>query len=104
TGSGDISKTALKWKVPSVSEGFSSPILVDDYLYRLHSPGVVSCWKWAGGGEVYKNRLEGIDTACSPIATADGRIYCASGGRSYVLKAGPTFEVLAKNELGDANR
>lgn len=105
TGTGDVSKTHLKWKVPVVPEGFASPILVGDYLYRVHGPGVVTCRKWTTGEEVFKNeRLEGIDTAISPIATADGRIYFASAGKSFVLKAGPTFEVLGVNTLGDANR
>ena len=37
----------------------------------------------------------------SPIATPDGRIYLASAGRSYVVKAGEKFEILATNDLGD---
>ena len=64
----------------------------------------LSCWKLATGEEVFKERLDGLDQAISPIATADGRIYCASAGRSYVLKAGPTLEVLAHNDLGDPSR
>jgi hypothetical protein len=38
------------------------------------------------------------------VATADGRIYCASAGKSYVIKAGPEFEVLGSSDLGDAGR
>src|SRR5207244_4309383 len=49
TGEGDVTKTHLKWKVAKVPEGFGSPVAVGDYLYRLHSPGVVSCWKLADG-------------------------------------------------------
>ncbi len=105
TGKGDVSKTHLRWKAPAMAEGFSSPLVVGDLFYRLHAPGVLDCRKWATGEEVYKSpRLEGIDHAVSPIATADARIYCASAGRSYVLKAGPTFEVLGSSELGDAGR
>ncbi len=104
TGSGDVSKTHLKWNVPKVSEGFSSPVLVGDYLYRLHGPGLLTCLKWTTGEKVFQDRLEGVETACSPIATADGRIYCASAGKSYVLKAGPTLEILARNDLGDASK
>jgi outer membrane protein assembly factor BamB len=104
TGTGDVTKTHLKWKLPVVPEGFSSPVLVGEYLYRLHAPGVVSCRKWPTGEEVFKERLEGIDPAVSPVATADGRIYCASAGKSVVLKAGPTLEVLARNDLGDPSR
>ncbi len=104
TGTGDVSKTGLRWRIPGVPEGFSSPVVAGDYLYRLNSPGVVSCWKWADGKAVYKERLQGIDPATSPIATSDGRVYCASAGKSYVLKAGPTFAILAQNDLGDPSR
>jgi outer membrane protein assembly factor BamB len=105
TGQGDVSTTPPRWKAPAASEGFSSPLVVGEYFYRLHAPGAITCRKWASGEEVYKNqRLEGIDHAVSPIATADGRIYCASAGRGYVLKAGPKFEVLGTSDLGDPGR
>jgi outer membrane protein assembly factor BamB len=105
TGQGDVSKTPLKWKVPAVAQGFSSPILVGGYLYRLQGGDLLSSWKWTTGEEVMKKeRLEGVNTAASPIATADGRIYCVSGGRSYVLKAGPKLDILARNDLGDASQ
>ena len=105
TGTGDVSKTHLKWSVPKVAQGFSSPILVGDYLYRLQGDNQLSSWKWTTGEEVIKKeRLEGVNTAVSPIATADGLIYCASGGKSYVLKAGPTLDIVARNDLGDASQ
>ena len=104
TGSGDVSKTHLKWKVPNFRPGFSSPILVGDYLYRLQGGDLLSSWKWTTGEEVFKGRLEGADTAVSPFATADGLIYCASGNKSYVLKAGPKLEILARSDLGDSSR
>jgi outer membrane protein assembly factor BamB len=103
TGEGDVTKTHLKWKVSSVPEGFSSPVIVGDYLYRVHNPGILKCWKLDSGEQVFSERLAGIATAPSPIATADGRIYFASAGKSYVLKAGPTPEILATNDLGDGS-
>ena len=42
-------------------------------------------------------------TWASPIADGDGRIYFASGGKSTVIQAGPTVEILAVNDLGDPN-
>ncbi len=104
TGQGDVSKTALKWKVPAVGSGFSSPLLVGDYLYRLHGGDTLSCWTWFTGAEVFKERLEGVDTAISPFATADGKIYCASANKSFVLKAGPKLEVLGTSTLNDGSR
>ena len=104
TGEGDVTKTHFKWKVASVAEGFGSPVAVSDYLYRLHSPGVVTCRKLADGKEVYAERLPGVAVAPSPIATADGRLYFASGGKSFVVKAGPKFEILGTGDLGDPSQ
>jgi outer membrane protein assembly factor BamB len=101
TGEGDVTKTNLKWKVSQVPEGFSSPVIVGAYVYRVHNPGILKCWKLENGEEAVKERLAGVATAASPVATADGRIYFASAGKSYVIKAGAQPEILATNDLGD---
>jgi len=101
SGTGNVTKTATKWKVGVVPEGFSSPVIVGEYLCRLHNPGVIHCWKLATGEEVFVERLQGISTTTSPTVTADGRIYAASAGVSYVLKAGPTLVILGRGDLGD---
>jgi outer membrane protein assembly factor BamB len=102
TGSGDVTKSHLKWKIPQVPEGYSSPVVVGEYLYRLHSPDILKCIRLSSGKVVYSERLNGISVSSSPIATADGRVYVASAGKSYVLKAGPTADILAVNDLGDS--
>jgi outer membrane protein assembly factor BamB len=100
---GDVTKTNLRWMARQIPEGFGSPIIVGDYLYRLHSPGILKCYALADGKEMYSQRLEGATAAVSPIATKDGTIYFASSGRSYVIKAGPQFEQVASNNLDDPN-
>jgi outer membrane protein assembly factor BamB len=101
TGTGDVTKTHLKWKTATMPEGYGSPVIVGDYLYRLHSPGVLKCLKLSTGEVVYSERLTGVSVHASPIAAPDGRIYLASAGKTYVVKAGEKFEILATNDLGD---
>ena len=48
-------------------------------------------------------KAPGITPSASPIATPDGRIYFASPGKSYVIKAGPEFQLLATNTLGEGD-
>ncbi len=100
-GKGDVTATRQKWKLDRVPEGFSSPLVVGERLYRLCNPDLLKCWKLADGSEVFTKRLPGVSTASSPIATPDGRIYLASAGKSFVIKAGATGELLATNDLGD---
>jgi outer membrane protein assembly factor BamB len=102
TGKGNVTVTHVRWTVPQVPEGFASPLIVGDHVYKLHNPGVLKCWELATGKQVYAERLEGVATRPSPFVTPEGRLYFAGGGRSYVVQAGPTFRVLAVNDLGDA--
>src|SRR5262249_20367109 len=101
TGSGDVTKTNKKWTIPQISEGLSSPGGSGEYLDRLHNPERVTCVPLATGETMFAERLAGVSTWSSPIATPDGRVYLASAGRSYVLKAGPKLDILATNDLGD---
>jgi outer membrane protein assembly factor BamB len=104
TGAGDVTKSHAKWKSPIVpGDSLGSPLIVGEYLYRLQSPGVLKCYKMPAGELMYSERLQDVVTASSPVATADGRIYLATAGKSYVVKAGPIFEVLGTSVLGDNN-
>jgi outer membrane protein assembly factor BamB len=99
SGEGDVNKTHVKWQQTKVPEGLGCPIIVEDYVYRAHKPGLLRCSKLSTGEVLYSERLEGISYLASPFATPDGRIYFASPGKSYVVKAGPKFEVLATSTL-----
>ena len=104
TGSGDVSRTHIKWTIPQIPEGIGSPIIVGKYVYRLHAPGILRCLDAATGKQVYSHRLEGITTTwASPIADPAGRIFFASSGKSIVIQSGPEYHELAVNDLSDAN-
>jgi outer membrane protein assembly factor BamB len=104
TGAGDVSATHTRWTIKQIPEGLSSPIIVGPYLYRLHTPGVLRCMEVSSGKQLYAERLDGISTTwASPIADADGRLFFANAGRSYVIQAGPEFRVLAVNDLDDGS-
>jgi hypothetical protein len=101
TGKGDVTKTHVKWQVKVPEAEGASGIIVGDYLYRVSNPGILRCWKVGTGEMVYAERLNGISTMASPIATADGRIYFACAAKSFVIRAGPKFEVLGIGDLND---
>jgi outer membrane protein assembly factor BamB len=104
TGSGDVAATHVKWTIPKVTEAIGSPVIIAGYVYRLQAPGVLRCWKADTGAELYSKKLDGItSTWASPIADAEGHLFFASAGRSFVVKAGPEFNLLATNDLNDPN-
>jgi outer membrane protein assembly factor BamB len=105
TGSGDVTKTLVKWRTPPVPEGYSSAIISGDHIYRVHNPGVLKCYKLADGSQVYSERLpNGVDAAASPFLTPEGRLYFAGAGKTAVIASGAKYEVLATNDLGDPSR
>ncbi len=100
-GTGDVTKTHLKWKLNQIPEGYGSPVVAGEFLYRLHNPDVLKCIKMATGEVVFSERLPGVSNSSSPLVAGD-RVYLASAGKSYVLKAGASSEILATNDLGDS--
>lgn len=104
TGSGDVGATHVKWTTGGMGESIGSPIIAGDHVVRLQGGGVVKVWALADGRETDKQRLEKLGSSwASPIVDGNGRIYFASGGRSYVAQSGPQLKILAVNDLGDPN-
>ena len=103
TGRGDVSRTHVKWQLGSAPAAIGSAIVVGEHLYRLHGR-YAKCLRADTGATVYSAKLDGsISSWASPIVDGRGHIYFATAGRSHVVKAGPTFELLAVNDLGDPN-
>jgi outer membrane protein assembly factor BamB len=101
TGRGDVSQTHLKWTIGPASEGLSSPVAFGEYVFRLNSPNVLRCARIAEGDELFKDRVEGVNSSVSPIVDPEGRIYFACAGKTVVIQAGEELKVLATSDLGD---
>ena len=80
-----------------------SPVILGKHLSVLLDRGFLTCYEAETGKPVYgKQRLgRNEQFTASPIA-GDGKVYCLSeDGTCYVIKAGPTFEILAVNKLDE---
>jgi outer membrane protein assembly factor BamB len=93
----------VAWSYPRDGAYMITPVVYGDYLYNAKNNGVMSCYEAKSGNRVYQERL-GAGTSgfsASPVA-GDGKIYFAGeDGDIFVVKAGPTFELLAKNTMGE---
>jgi outer membrane protein assembly factor BamB len=102
---GNIDGTsAVVWSFDRDTPYVPSPILVDGILYFLKTnSGVLSAFNAKTGTPHYQNqRLESVPNMFASPVSAQGRIYFPGReGATLVLKAGPTFEVLATNTLDD---
>ena len=80
-----------------------TPLVYGDYLYSCSDSGILACYEAKTGKQVYRERLGTGRTGftASPVA-GDGKLYFTSEiGDVYVIKPGPTFEVLATNAMGE---
>jgi outer membrane protein assembly factor BamB len=98
---GEESNEFIAWYKEPAGAYHPTPLVLGDYLYVLYSTGFLSCFEAKTGKPVYeKERLAGSFTA-SPWAY-DGKIFCLSEeGTTYVVKAGPEFQSLGQNVLGE---
>lgn len=97
-GKGEPPELVWTSKKPGPVE--SSVLYYRGYLYALMDNGFAVCLDGKTGDEIYRER---IGAACnsSPIAS-EGKIYFSNNdGQTIVVKAGPKFEVLATNTLGE---
>jgi outer membrane protein assembly factor BamB len=100
-GTGDVTDTAVAWHVTKAScvSYVPSPISEGDYFLVVSDTGHVNCFEAATGRLVWQERI-GSHHA-SPVS-ADGLVYFLSDdGTTTVIKPGPEFKVMARNELGE---
>lgn len=80
-----------------------TPVIYGDLLYVVSNQGVLTTYNAKTGERIYQERLGGKGGAftSSPVA-GDGKIYLSSeDGEVFVVKAGPKYELLATNPVGE---
>ena len=99
---GQTSNEFIAWSTTRGGPYTPTPVIYGDLMYIVNNQGIVSAHNAKTGERVYQQRLgAGGSYSASPVA-ADGKIYFSSeDGDVYVVKAGPTFELLAKNSVGE---
>ncbi|MGA9768486.1 MAG: PQQ-binding-like beta-propeller repeat protein [Blastocatellia bacterium] len=98
------SSEQVVWRLPRGGPYVPTPIVYGDYLYACSDRGVLACYSAKTGQHIYQQRIndQSIGFSASPVA-ADGKLYFASeDGEVYVIKAGPRYELLAINPIGEA--
>ena len=110
SASGDLSlekdKTSnahVAWSKKSGGPYMPSPIGYGGKLYVCSNAGMLTVYDAKSGEKGYSERLGGRDGFTGSSVAADGRLYfVGEDGTVRVVKAGPEFEMLAENPLGEA--
>jgi outer membrane protein assembly factor BamB len=107
--SGDItlkkdqtSSESVAWSTPRGGPYIPTPVIYGDHLYVLAITGVLTSYDVRTGQRIYEQRVGmGGSFSASPVA-ADGKLYISSeDGDVYVVKAGPQYELMASNSIGE---
>jgi outer membrane protein assembly factor BamB len=108
--SGDISLDGesttndfIVWSVKLSGHRVASPVVAADCLYLLEQQaGIIRCLDAKTGKEHYRKRLPGATGLTASPWTSSGKVYCLDqSGQTFVLAAGPEFNVLHVNKLAD---
>jgi len=106
--SGELAGTAedeqqMAWSTPRRGNYMQTPLVYGEYLYCCNDAGILTCYEADTGVVRYQQRLGsgGSGFSASAVAT-DGKLYLTSEeGEVHVVGAGPEFESLAVNEMGE---
>jgi len=102
---GEITIDSGKYIAWSKSRGGSymqTMLIYDNLLYNLRWNGTLQCLDPETGEEIYSEKMDKSKSFTASAVAADGRIYTVGdNGTVYVIKAGKSFELLAKHALDD---
>ncbi len=99
-GTGNITDTHIAWRTTRGAAYVPSPVVVGRYLLIVADSGIASCFDAMSGKRHWQERLPGGHSP-SPVS-ANGLVYFTSDrGITSIVRPGTTFEVLAKNNLGE---
>ena len=100
---GQTSNEHIAWSYMRDGGYMQTPIVYGDILYVCRDNGVLNAFDAKTGTKHYQARLGDGKTGFSASAVAaNGRLYFTSeDGDVYVVKTGPTYELLGTNSLGE---
>ena len=100
---GSASNDHVVWSQRRDGSYMQTPLVYGVHLYNARTNGVLSVYEARTGQRLYQQRIGrgGSGFTASPVA-AEGKVYFTSeDGTIYVLRAGPEYEVLAENPMGE---
>ncbi len=98
-GQGDVTTSHVLWQTTKGAYYVPSPVCTDDYLFSTMTNGQVYCIEVATGNTVW---TENLGKQYSSPVLANGLVYMPNDeGTITVIKPGASFEVIAKNSIGE---
>jgi outer membrane protein assembly factor BamB len=108
TATGDITpaegapaNAGIAWSAAKDGGYMCTPLVYKGLVYIIKYNGGLTVYDAKTGEQKFQQRIAPSAFTSSPVA-ADGKIYVANeDGRVFVLSAGPKYELLAQNDMGE---
>jgi outer membrane protein assembly factor BamB len=103
-GSGDVTGTSqLVWTYNKGTAYVPSPILYGEYVYLTTDRGLMTCLDAKTGKTEYEGARVPVPAtfSASPVAFEGKILMTSEDGETFVLKAGPKYEILRTNTVGE---
>lgn len=100
---GQTQNDHVVWSYRKGGSYMQTPLVYGDLLYVCRDAGILTAYRATTGEQVYQQRLATGQTGFTASGVAsDGKLYyTAETGEVFIVKAGPTFELLGKGDLGE---
>lgn len=104
-GSGDVTQTHRLWRLPKSRQMIGSGVIRGGRIYVVDNGGIAECLELSSGKVLWSSRLQGAGAVggvwSSPVLHGD-RIYVMNKSADvFIFKAGPEFELVGVNSLGE---
>ncbi|MBI2807256.1 MAG: PQQ-binding-like beta-propeller repeat protein [Planctomycetes bacterium] len=98
-GSRDVTATHLAWRAVRGGPHVPTPAYAKGRLFTCNDTGVFSCLDAVTGKLIFLERISDR-FAASPIVAGDLLYFPSETGITYVVRAGDTLDIVARNDLG----
>lgn len=99
TGTGNVTRTHIRWRTNKGVAYVPSPIVVGEYLLIVSDSGVAHCFEAATGKLLWQERMGEHHAS---LVSAGGLVYFLNDdGLTRLVKPGRGYELVASNELGE---
>ena len=105
-GNGELSENDRLWRIERAKSAIGSGVIYQGHLYNISQDGIAQCIEAKTGKVIWEERLKGSTArggSWSSVLLSDGKLYIPNqAGDIFVVRASPTFELLAANSMGES--
>ena len=101
-GSGDVTKTRVKWIQRKGLPTVPSPVVYRGVMYMVKDPGIITSLDAETGAVLKQGRARGRGKIYASLVAGDGKVYvCGERGTVTVLRAGKEWDVLSSHDFDE---